>query len=78
MVFLDEAILKMRAEQEGRNSGPNIDLYEMQIIYGEEVGFERRLFFEDSMEFAVPRNFLLMPDEQASQKFLSEKNRMWF
>lgn len=71
MAYIDEAIIKLRAEQEKRNWMINIDLSKEQIIYGESYLFEYRRFFDNQIELMIPHEFFSMPEDKAAQKYLT-------
>ena len=71
MAFADEAIIKRRVEAEQRKRESNIDLTKEQILYGEAYNFVPKQFFDDRLEFVVPREFSPMPEEMAAEKYLT-------
>jgi len=71
MAFTDEAIIKQRAEAEQRKRESHIDLTKEQILYGEAYNFMPKQFFDDRLEFLMPREFSLMPEHMAAEKYIT-------
>lgn len=73
MSYLDEAIVKLREEQEQREREWKVDLSKEQIIYGETYQFVLTQFFEDCLELMIPQEFIPMPEEQVENKYKMEQ-----